>query len=44
MRSDADRVSDIIESIAKIRRRITGSVDAFQRIRSQIAPNPSSGK
>ena len=31
MRSDADRVSDILEAIAKIRERITGNIDAFQR-------------
>lgn len=30
MRSDADRVSDILEAAAKIRKRITDSVDAFQ--------------
>jgi uncharacterized protein with HEPN domain len=30
MRSDADRVSDILEAIAKIRERITDSIDAFQ--------------
>jgi hypothetical protein len=31
MRSDADRVSDILEAIVKIEARITDSVDAFQR-------------
>jgi uncharacterized protein with HEPN domain len=31
MRSDADRVSDILEAIAKIRERITDSIDVFQR-------------
>jgi uncharacterized protein with HEPN domain len=30
MRSDADRVSDILEAIAKIGERITDSLDAFQ--------------
>ena len=30
MRSDADRLSDIIEAIAKIAARITDSFDAFQ--------------
>ena len=30
MRSDADRVSDIPKAIAKIRERITDSIDAFQ--------------
>jgi uncharacterized protein with HEPN domain len=30
MRSDADRVSDILEAIAKIRERITDGMDAFQ--------------
>ena len=30
MKSDADRVSDILEAIAKIRERITDSIDAFQ--------------
>jgi hypothetical protein len=30
MRSDADRLSDIIEAIAKIAARITNSFDAFQ--------------
>jgi uncharacterized protein with HEPN domain len=30
MRSDADRVSDILEAAAKIRGRVTDSVDAFQ--------------
>jgi uncharacterized protein with HEPN domain len=31
MRSDADRVSDILEATAKIKERITDSIDAFQR-------------
>ena len=31
MRSDADRVSDILEATAKIKERITDSTDAFQR-------------
>ena len=30
MRSDADRVSDILEAIAKIRERIADRMDAFQ--------------
>ena len=30
MRSDADRVSDILTAAAKIRERVTESVDAFQ--------------
>ena len=30
MRSDADRLSDILEAIAKIRERITDSIHAFQ--------------
>jgi uncharacterized protein with HEPN domain len=30
MRSDADRASDILEAIAKIRERTTGGVGAFQ--------------
>jgi uncharacterized protein with HEPN domain len=30
MRSDADRLSDILEAIAKIRERITESITAFQ--------------
>ena len=30
MRSDADRLSDILEAIAKIGERVTGSIDAFQ--------------
>jgi uncharacterized protein with HEPN domain len=30
MRSDADRLSDILEAIAKIRERITDSIPAFQ--------------
>jgi hypothetical protein len=30
MRSDADRLSDILEAIAKIRERLTDSIDAFQ--------------
>jgi uncharacterized protein with HEPN domain len=30
MRSDADRLSDILEAIAKIRERITDSLHAFQ--------------
>ena len=30
MRSDADRLSDILEATAKIRERITDSIDAFQ--------------
>lgn len=30
MRSDADRVSDILDGIAKIKGRITDNVDAFQ--------------
>jgi len=30
MRSDADRLSDILEAIAKIRERITDSIQAFQ--------------
>jgi uncharacterized protein with HEPN domain len=30
MRSDADRVSDILEAAAKIREHVTDSVDAFQ--------------
>ena len=30
MRSDADRLSDILEAIAKIRERITDSIDTFQ--------------
>ena len=30
MRSDADRVSDILEAAAKIRERVTDSVDTFQ--------------
>jgi len=30
MKSDADRLSDILEAIAKIRERITDSIDAFQ--------------
>jgi uncharacterized protein with HEPN domain len=31
MRSDADRLSDILAAIAKINDRIVGSVDAFER-------------
>jgi uncharacterized protein with HEPN domain len=31
MRSDADRLSDILEAIAKIKGRITDSADAFQQ-------------
>ena len=31
MRSDADRVSDILAAAAKINERITDSIDAFQR-------------
>jgi uncharacterized protein with HEPN domain len=31
MRSDPDRVSDILEAIAKIKARITDSVDVFQQ-------------
>src|SRR5262245_12010374 len=31
MRSDADRISDIVEAIAKINDRITENLDAFQR-------------
>jgi hypothetical protein len=31
MRSDADRVSDILDAIAKIKGRITDSADAFQQ-------------
>jgi uncharacterized protein with HEPN domain len=30
MRSDADRLSDILDAIAKIEERITESIDAFQ--------------
>ena len=30
MRSDADRLSDILEATAKIGERVTGSIDAFQ--------------
>jgi uncharacterized protein with HEPN domain len=30
MRSDADRLSDILEAIAKTRERITDSIQAFQ--------------
>ena len=30
MRSDADRLSDILEAIAKIRERITDDIHAFQ--------------
>lgn len=29
MRSDSDRLSDILEAIAKIRRQVTGDPDAF---------------
>jgi uncharacterized protein with HEPN domain len=31
MRSDADRVNDILDAIAKIKGRITDNVDAFQQ-------------
>jgi hypothetical protein len=31
MRSDPDRVSDILEAIAKTKARITDSVDVFQQ-------------
>jgi uncharacterized protein with HEPN domain len=31
MRSDAQRLSDILEAAARIRERITGSVEDFQR-------------
>ncbi len=31
MRSDADRLSDILEAIAKIKARITNDVDVFQQ-------------
>ena len=31
MRSDADRVSDILEAIEKIKARITDSIDVFER-------------
>ena len=30
MRSDADRLADILEAVAKIRERITDTIDAFQ--------------
>lgn len=30
MRSDADRLSDVLEAISKIRERITGGIHAFQ--------------
>jgi hypothetical protein len=29
MRSDADRLADILEAVAKIRERIADSIDAF---------------
>ena len=31
MRSDADRVNDILNATAKIRERVTDTIDAFQR-------------
>jgi hypothetical protein len=33
MRSDADRLGDILDAIAKIGERITESIDAFQATR-----------